>query len=365
MTLLFFSACNFNSNLVATSSSHGKEGVSQNSPQDSPEEEPQMWNYEDFAMGTVITQKVYGVNVQEIMEEVMEELANLEALLTFNAPGGDVNKLNENAGKNSVELNPHTIAILNKSQEVAEVSGGAFDVTVGPLVKAWGIGTEQPQLLEESDLEELLPLINYRDLIIEGNKAFLKNEGQMVDLGGIAKGYAGDIAAEIYRSHGIDSAFINLGGNVVTIGSKPDGSPWAVGINDPRSPIAEKMSNNRDYHVGAVTVVNKSVVTAGDDQRYFLYEGERFHHILDPHTGYPAQSDLMSVTLITETSLEADALDTAAYILGLEQGMEMLKKYGSVEAVFITKDKKIYVTEGIKEDFHFLDETGEYEYIEN
>lgn len=361
LTLLLLTACNQNTNPNNTPNHLGANGE----PQGSATEEPQMWSYQGFAMGTVIDQKVFTVNGQEVMDRAMEELESLEALLTFNAPGGDVNKLNENAGKNSVELNPHTIAILKKSQEVAELSDGAFDITIGPVVRAWGIGTDHPQILGESELQELLPLVNYRDLIIEENNAFLKKEGQMVDLGGIAKGYAGDIAGEIYRNHGINSAFINLGGNVVTIGSKPDGSPWVVGISDPRGSIAGRLNPNRDKHVGAVSVIDKSVVTAGDEQRFFEYEGVRYHHILNPHTGYPAQSDLMSVTLITETSLEADALDTAVFILGLEKGREMLEKYGNVEAVFITKDKKIYVTEGLKDNFHFFDENSEYEYVQD
>lgn len=351
MILLLLSACNLNTNPNDNPNSQGNN-------EDNSTEELQVYEDVGFAMGTVINQRVYGYNLEDITATVMEELERLEALLTFNAPGGDVNKLNENAGKNSVELDPHTIAILEKSQEVAELSGGAFDVTVGPLVKAWGIGSDEPRILEESEIQELLPLIDYRDLVIEGNKAFLKREGQMVDLGGIAKGYAGDVAAEIYRSHGINSAFINLGGNVVTIGSKPDGSPWVVGIRDPRGP-----NPNTTTHVGAVLVKDKSVVTAGDDQRYFDYNGQRYHHILNPHTGYPAQSDLLSVTLITETSLEADALDTAVFILGLEKGREMLEKYGNVEAVFLTKDKKVYVTDGLKDNFEFIDENNQYEYI--
>lgn len=323
------------------------------------QEEVKKFESTDIAMGTVISQRVFGENGQAAIDAALEKIKSLEALLTFNAPGGDVNKLNDYAGKQSVELQPETLLVLKESQEVAELSGGAFDVTVGPIVKSWGIGTDNARIPSETELKELLPLVNYKNLLIEGNTAYLKQAGQMVDLGGIAKGYAGDAAIEVYKQQGITSAFINLGGNVVTLGTKPDGSSWTVGVRNPR-PAGEE-----DQIVGMITVADKAVVTAGDDQRYFEVDGVRYHHILNPHTGYPAQSDLMSVTLVTDSSLLADALDTAVYILGLEKGREMLEKYGGVEAVFITRDKKIYVTDGLKDSFEFFDESKEYEFVKD
>ncbi|ACL19551.1 thiamine biosynthesis lipoprotein [Desulfitobacterium sp. LBE] len=323
------------------------------------QEEVKKFESTDIAMGTVISQRVFGDNGQAAIDAALEKIKSLEALLTFNAPGGDVNKLNDYAGKQSVELQPETLLVLKESQEVAELSGGAFDVTVGPIVKSWGIGTDNARIPSETELKELLPLVNYKNLLIEGNTAYLKQAGQMVDLGGIAKGYAGDAAIEVYKKQGITSAFINLGGNVVTLGTKPDGSSWTVGVRNPR-PAGEE-----DQIVGMITVADKAVVTAGDDQRYFEVDGVRYHHILNPHTGYPAQSDLMSVTLVTDSSLLADALDTAVYILGLEKGREMLENYGGVEAVFITRDKKIYVTDGLKDSFEFFDESKEYEFVKD
>jgi FAD:protein FMN transferase len=312
-----------------------------------------------FAMGTVISQKVYGANGQAAMDQTLEKIKSLEKLLTFNAAEGDIYKLNENAGKQKVELDPETIKIIKKAQQVSELSKGAFDITVGPLVKSWGIGTKQDYIPSNEEIKKLIPLINYKDLYVDDRSAGLKRVGQMVDLGGIAKGYAGDVAIEIYKKNGIKSGFISLGGNVVTLGNKPDGSQWNVGIRNPRP-----QGDSGGQIVGTVSVTNKAVVTAGDDQRYFEKDGIRYHHILDPKTGYPAQSDLMSVTLITDSSFDADALDTAVFILGLEKGKELLKQYGGVDAVFITKDKKIYVTEGLKGNFNFVDESNTYQYIE-
>lgn len=313
-----------------------------------------------FAMGTVISQKVYGPNGQAAMSEAMDKITDLEVLLTFNAPEGDIYKLNENAGKGRVELSPETIEILKEAQKVSELSDGAFDVTVGPVVKSWGIGTDQERIPAPEELQALLPLVNYKDLEVNETSAFLKRTGQMVDLGGIAKGYAGDAARDIYKKNGIKSAFINLGGNVVTLGNKPDGSPWTVGIRNPRP---DTNPTGGQPILGTVTVTDKAVVTAGDDQRYFEKDGKRYHHIIDAHTGYPADSDLMSVTLITDSSFVADALDTAIYILGLEKGRELIQKQEGIEAVFVTRDKKIYVTEGLKDNFKFHDESNTFQYI--
>ena len=229
-----------------------------------------------------------------------------------------------------------------------------------PLVKSWGIGSEAQRVPATSEIHTLLPLINYNDIEITEKTAFLKKPGQLIDLGGIAKGYAGDKVIEIYKANGIQSAFVNLGGNVITLGSKPDGSPWSVGIANPRP---EDVGDGQ-REIAVVSVVDKAVVTAGDGERYFIQDGNRYHHILNPHTGYPAQSDLMSVTLIAESSLDADAFDTAVFILGLEKGWELVKNHGGLEAVFITKDKEIYITNGLIDSFRLLEDSSGYRLME-
>ncbi|MHB8126245.1 MAG: FAD:protein FMN transferase [Desulfitobacteriaceae bacterium] len=310
-----------------------------------------------FALGTIISQVIYGANAQKASDEVLAKMKYLEALMTINAPGGDINKLNENAGKGYVDLNPETVSVLKSARKISELSGGAFDITVAPVVKSWGIGTDKPQVPTNETLEKLVSLIDYTDVYVDEarNRASLQKSGQMVDLGGIAKGYAGDVTIETYKKNGIKSAFINLGGNVVALGSKPDGSSWGIGIQNPRSENGEI--------VGFVNVSDKAVVTSGDYQRYFEKDGKRYCHIIDPHTGYPADSGLMSVTIIATSSIEADGLSTSAFILGLDKGMELVKRYGQAEAIFITSDKKIYVTQGLQGNFQLKDESNEYTFI--
>lgn len=316
---------------------------------------------DDFALGTIISQEIFGENAQQVSDEAIAKLKYLEDLMTINAPGGDINKLNENAGKGYVELNPETISVLKSARKISDLSAGAaFDITVAPVVKAWGIGTDNPQIPSKETLDKLVPLINYRDVQIDeiNNKASLAKTGQMIDLGGIAKGYAGDILREIYQKNGIKSGLINLGGNVIALGSKPDGGAWSIGIQNPRSETGEI--------VGIIQVSDKAVVTSGDYQRYFEKDGKRYCHIIDPHTGYPAESGLMSVTIITSSSTDADGL-AKAFVLGLDKGMELVKKYiqlyGQAEAIFITTDKKIYVTPGLQGNFQLEDESHEYTYI--
>ncbi|MDD2233600.1 MAG: FAD:protein FMN transferase [Desulfitobacteriaceae bacterium] len=311
-----------------------------------------------FALGTIITQEVYGRDARQVSVEAMDKLKFLEDLMTINDLDSDSSKLSMNAGKGYVELNPETISVLKSARKISDLSdGAAFDITVAPVVKAWGIGTDNPQIPSEETLKKLVPLINYQDVQIDeaSNKASLAKPGQMIDLGGIAKGYAGDVLREIYQKNGIKSGLINLGGNVIAVGSKPDGSPWSIGIQNPRSETGGI--------VGIIQVSDKAVVTSGDYQRYFEKDGKRYCHIIDPHTGYPADSGLMSVTIITSSSTDADGL-AKAFVLGLDKGMDLVKKYNQsyspADAIFITTDKKIFVTPGLHDNFKLEDESHEY-----
>lgn len=320
---------------------------------------PQAFESEDFALGTIINQQVYGANAQQAAQEVSAQIKTMDALWTINNPGGDINKLNQQAGQGFVALHPETIGLLQAARRISDLSAGtAFDITVAPLVKAWGIGTDRAQVPADKVVRQLLGLVDYRDVLVDeaSNSASLRRSGQMVDLGGIAKGYIGDMAIATYKAHGITSAFANLGGNVVVLGSKPDGTPWKVGIQNPRGQNGEI--------VGVVNVSDKAVVTSGDYQRFFVQDGRRYCHIIDPRTGYPIDSGLMSVTIVASSSTDADGL-AKAIVLGLDQGWELLQRYGQAEAIFISADKKIYVTPGLKGNFQLEDASHEYTYVEN
>ena len=225
-------------------------------------------------------------------------------------------------------------------------------------MKAWGIQTDNQRIPSKDEIGNLIKLVGYKDLAVEPSQltAKLARTGQIVDLGGIAKGYAGDAAIKILKDNGIQSAFVNLGGNVVVLGNKPDGSPWKIGVQNPRA-------ENGKY-LGILKVKDKAIISSGDYERYFEKDGVRYHHILDSKTGYPSDSGLIGTTIVADKSIDGDTLSTATFVLGLDKGMQLIESLEGVEAIFITKDKKVYTTNGLKDIFTFEDESKEYQYVE-
>lgn len=295
----------------------------------------------NIIMGTIVSQRIFGDNSNAAATEATEKIRNLEGMLSFFKPESEISRLNSSAGRSKIKLSSDTFFILSKSIEYSHLSNGMFNIMVGPLVKKWKVTGENPVIPSPTEVRSLLALIDYRDLILNKNEltARLSKKGQKVDLGGIAKGFAADEALKIYRKHGIKSAIIDIGGNVSVLGYKPDGSPWAIGIQDP--------SKKRGNYICSIMLNNKSLSTSGAYERYFEKDGKVYHHIIDPTTGYPSKSDLLSVTIIGGSSVDTDALSTATFILGLEKGLSLIKKT-EYEAVFITVDNKIHATEKLK-----------------
>lgn len=299
----------------------------------------------NYGMNTVMTHKAYGKHAEASLKAVRSEAARLERLLSRFLPESVISRINQSAGKNSVRMSDEAYEVLSHAVEFSRCSGGLFDITIGPLVTLWNNCREISSPPDEFRINEILPLINYEDLILNpSTKSIgLKAAGQSIDLGGIGKGYAGDKIKEIFESYGITSAYTNLGGNVVALGEKPDGSPWRVGIQHPRQ---------ENSIIGLVSVTDKAVVTSGDYERYFMDgNGKRYHHILDPSTGYPAESGLVSVTIVADNSMDADALSTVMFIAGMEKGLGILKRFSGVEAIFIDIDLRVHVTPGLKDCF--------------
>ncbi|SMC21790.1 thiamine biosynthesis lipoprotein [Clostridium acidisoli DSM 12555] len=300
---------------------------------------------EFFAMGTVINQKVYGKNSEFACIQVENEIKRIENIMSFFLEDSDINKLNKNAGKSKIKLEEETIYVINKAKQLSKLSSGAFDITTGPLVKLWGVFTNHAKVPNKKEIDEAQKLIRYEDIIIDvkSNLAMLRRKGQMVDLGAIAKGYAADKAIEIYKKNGIKSAFINIGGNVMVLGKKNHGDLWTIGIQNP-----DKV---RGECIGALLLEDASVVTSGGYVRYFEKNNIKYHHIMDFRTGYPCSSGLKSVTAISNKSIEADALSTAIFVLGYENGRKLVDNIDGLEAIFITENDEIKITEGLKDKF--------------
>ncbi len=298
-----------------------------------------------YAMGTVMTHKAFGLHAQDSLAAVCLELARLEGLLSRFLPDSEISRINRFAGIQSAKVSRETYDVLSKAIAFSRLFPGCFDVTVEPLVALWNRAKETCTSPDEASIQRILPLVNYRDLLLDprGMTAGLRKVGQSIDLGGIGKGYAGDRILEVFKEAGISSAFSNLGGNVVTLGSKPDGSPWQIGIQHPRQ---------EDRIIGAVSVMSQTVVTSGDYQRYFTdVQGRRRHHILDPTTGHPSESGLISVSIVADKSLAADALSTILFLAGKEKGLGFLRRFPHTEAILVDSGLQMYVTKGLRYRF--------------
>ena len=298
-----------------------------------------------LAMGTVMTHKAFGPGAEDCLAAVCTEVDRLEKALSRFLPDSDISRINRSAGMQCQVVSADTYEVLAEAMRFSRACQGCFDVTIGPLVGLWQRNTEAGMPPDASSIRQVLPLVNDQDLLLDPRQrtAGLRKVGQSVDLGGIGKGFAGDRIVRIYRQCGIASAYSNLGGNVVTVGARPDGSPWHIGIQHPR---------HENALIGAVSVMNQTVVTSGDYQRCFTDgRGKRHHHILDPTTGYPAESGLISVSIVANRSLAADALSTIVFVAGLEKGLGFLRGLTQTEAVLVDSGLNVYVTQGLRARF--------------
>jgi thiamine biosynthesis lipoprotein len=269
--------------------------------------------------------------------------------------------INRQAGIAPVKVRADLILVLETALRYAELSGGAFDPTIGPLVKLWGIGTETERIPTDAEIAAALELVNFRDLIIDRNSgtAFLRRKGMEIDLGGIAKGYAADEAARIAREGRVRRGIIDLGGNILALGwrweKKKDSTPWRIGVQNPFSARGES--------IGFLEVHDTSVVTSGVYERFFDNGGTRYHHILSTTNGYPVDNGLLAVTIVTERSMEADALSTAVFALGFERGKALIDSIPNAEAVFVFADRSVKITEGLSGIFTLTD--NEFGFLES
>ena len=300
---------------------------------------------EYYGMDTVINNKVFGEQAKEALKAAEEETVRLEGMLSRFIPESEISRINSSAGIRYEKVSSETYEVLSRAVEFSKCCQGCFDVTVGPLVNLWRNSRDVLKPPDEFKIRQILPLVDYTNLVLDPceRAVSLKKAGQSIDLGGIGKGSAADKILEVFKKYEVSSAFTNFGGNVAAIGAKPDGSPWRIGIQHPRQ---------ENSLIGVVYVVNKSVVTSGDYQRYFTdSNGKRYHHILNPNTGYPSESGLISVTIVADSSVAADALSTVMFIAGMNKGIELLKSFQGTEAIFINMNLTVYVTRGLKDYF--------------
>ena len=290
-----------------------------------------------FAMDTVMELTVYGEG--SLLDEAQAIIAEGEQRLSVTESGSEIATLNR---EGACPISPETEELLRQAQELCQQTGGALDISVCPVVRAWGFTTGEYRVPGDEELAGLLPLVDYQKLQIEEGRAAL-SPGMQVDLGSVAKGWAGDKVMEMFRQRGVESALLNLGGNVQALGSKPDGSSWRVGVRSPSG----------DGYAGAVEISDKAVITSGGYQRFFEENGNRYHHIIDPKTGWPASNGLLSVTVIGDSGIACDGLSTALFVMGPERALTFWETQGGFEAILIMEDK-VVITDGLADSFEPL-----------
>lgn len=299
----------------------------------------------DFYFDTVITLTLYDSSAEEQLEECFSLADKYEKLLSATVKGSDIWNINHGEG-DPVKVSDETISLLEKAISYSELSHGAFDITIGSLSSLWDFKDRQnPQLPSQEDIDQALATVGYENIQIEGNTVTLKNPDTHIDLGGIAKGYIADQMKKYLNDNGIREGLINLGGNILTIGPKSSGETYKIGIQKPFDPTGTS--------IATVEIMDDSLVSSGVYERYFEVDGKRYHHILNPATGYPYENGLLGVTIITSSSADADALSTTCFALGLEDGMELIEQTKGVEAIFITEDNQIHKSSGIGTDIPF------------
>lgn len=290
-----------------------------------------------FAMDTVMDFTIYGES--GLIDQSESLIASLESLVSVTDADSELYAINQTG---SGMLTEEASSLMEQALEICRRTDGALDLSIYPIVRAWGFTTGSYQVPDEAEIQALLPLVDYRKIQYDAATGTVTlPEGMEIDLGSVAKGYAGQLAAQMLREHGVQSALLNLGGNVQTVGAKPDGSPWQIGIKDPQGEDAMMV----------LSVEDQAVVTSGGYERYFEQDGQTYWHIMDPSTGHPADSGLISVTIVGDEGVVCDGLSTALFVMGLEKAADLWAQSGDFEAVFVTASGEVYITEGLRDRF--------------
>ncbi|MBS4199389.1 FAD:protein FMN transferase [Bacillus sp. FJAT-49732] len=304
----------------------------------------------EFLMGTVVTIRIYDEGKEEVLEHAFKRIKSLADQITVNEQGSEIDNINKNAGIQAVKVSEDINKLIAAGKEYSEKADGTFDISIGPLTSLWHIGFPDARKPNDTEIESVLPLISFNDIELNTDEktVLLKKKGMQLDLGAIAKGFITDEVAKVLIQHDVETAIIDLGGNIYVMGKNPSGIEWTVGIQDPFSPRGEI--------VGKINESNKSIVTSGIYERFLEVDGMKYHHLLNPKDGYPFQNDVAGVSIITDLSIDGDALSTIVFSKGIKEGMKFIEGIKGAEAIFISTEKKIFTTTGLKNNFELTND---------
>lgn len=302
-----------------------------------------------FLLDTVVSIRLYDSEQYDILNNAFTLIEKYEGQLSRYENESEISRINAEPAGTPVPVSEAARELIRTGIRYAQLSGGTFDPTVGPLVDLWGIGSEDARIPGSEEIDAALSLVNYSDVLIddESGSVTLENEGMALDLGGIAKGWIADRTASFLLDNGERHILINLGGNVLVSGGKPGGEPFRIGMQDP--------FDDRGRFMGVFTLDEGSVVSSGIYERFFESDGIRYHHILSTTDGYPVRNGLAAVTILSAGSVDGDALSTTVFALGLEDGLELVMSLDGIEAAFITLEGKVIMTKGAADLFEASD----------
>lgn len=295
-----------------------------------------------FAMDTYMTVTAYGDTAKEAVDQAAAEIERLDGMLSTGDKNSEIYALNQQGGG---KVSEDTRYLLERSLELWKETNGKFEIGIYPIMESWGFTSGEYQVPSEENLEKLLPLADSSLIALdkETSSVSFGKEGMQIDLGGIAKGYTSARIMDIFREQGVTSGLVSLGGNVQVLGDKPDGSMWRVAIQSPSS---------GDEYLGVLEAEDCAVITSGGYERFFEEDGVTYHHIIDPSTGYPAESGLDSVTIVSADGTLADGLSTSLFIMGKEQAQAFWREHSDeFDTIMLDEDGVLYVTEGIADRF--------------
>jgi thiamine biosynthesis lipoprotein len=306
-----------------------------------PSDASNLFKFHQVAMGTVIEITLISDH-EELANraalQAFQEMKRIEQLMSPKIESGDVYRINQFSGKEWVIVSNETLKVIKKAQEISEISGGGFDITVGPLTELWRKAREKKIPPSAEEVKEKLSLVNFKDIGMDQvGKVFLRKKGMAIDLGGIAKGYAVDRAFDVLRSLGYKNLIVNAGGDL-RVGGRKNNDPWSIGIQNPRK--SQKILTK-------IPTSDMAVATSGDYEKFFIFEGKRYHHILNPKNGFPSDG-CQSVTILTKDCITADGLATAVFVLGPEKGYALCQKLESVDCLILDKEGKMIRSPNLK-----------------
>jgi thiamine biosynthesis lipoprotein len=298
-----------------------------------------------YLLGTVCSISLYDKGSDAILDGAFRIVRDVDQKMNMGLEGSEIRSINAASGSSPLGVSADTLEVIKAGIASTKLSKGRFDITIGPLVTLWGIGTKDARIPDKEEISKALELIGVENIVLqeEGHTVWLKKSGMKLDLGGIAKGYAADAVRDYLKAQGVNRAIIDFGGNIFVLGSKEGHKPWRVGIQHP--------VKKRGAYIGVLQLTNKAAVTSGKYERFMETGGKRYHHILDTSTGYPVDNLLSSVTVVADDSMTADAMSTGIFAAGLEDGLRIAEAHEEIEAVLVTEDGLIYLSSGLVRQF--------------